>query len=479
MRPLVVARLPEYMEVVVPVSATSTIRVKSCAYSVPSRLIGERVRVRIFEHRIEVYYANKLELGCERLRGRGVRIDYRHVIWSLVRKPGAFARYVYRDELFPTVTFRRAYDAIQAAQPGIKGDVEYLRILHLAASTIEADVEASARGAARRRRGRSRPTRRRRGAHEQRLTPLRPCLRSRRQPWISPSTTRSSRRWRHDAPSPSPLASPAPSTRSSCCCVRSSCRRSHGTPRRSPAKPTREGWTFGQYLHHLAELEVEERRVRRIDRALRDSDLPAEKTLATLNRAVLPPKVAKQLAASVRGRLRRARRESPRLRAAGPRQDPRRRAIGHELIRRGYRVLFTPTFALVQRLLAAKRDLRLERELEALDIYHAVILDDIGYVQQSRDEMEVLFTFLAERYERKSVLITSNLVFSDWIRIFKDPMTTAAAIDRLIHHAVIIEMTGPSIRNNEALKRGDATPATTTTTTNQPATTIPEANGAM
>jgi hypothetical protein len=141
MRPLVVERLPEYIEMTVPVSSTSTIRVKSCAYSVPSRLIGERVRVRVFEHRLEVYYADRLELGCDKLRGKGLRIDYRHVIWSLVRKPGAFARYVYRDELFPTVTFRRAYDAIQTAQPGIKGDVEYLRILHLAASTIEADVE--------------------------------------------------------------------------------------------------------------------------------------------------------------------------------------------------------------------------------------------------------------------------------------------------------------------------------------------------
>jgi Mu transposase-like protein len=141
MRPLVVERLPEYTELVVPVASTSTIRVKSCAYSVPSRLIGERVRVHLYEHRVEVYYANKLELGCDRLRGKAVRLDYRHVIWSLVRKPGAFARYVYRDELFPTVTFRRAYDAIQAVRPGTKGDVEYLRILHLAASTIEADVE--------------------------------------------------------------------------------------------------------------------------------------------------------------------------------------------------------------------------------------------------------------------------------------------------------------------------------------------------
>jgi hypothetical protein len=141
MRPLVVDRLPEYTEMAVPVASTSTIRVKSCAYSVPSRLIGTRVKVRIFEHRIEVYYADKLELACDRLRGKTARIDYRHVIWSLVRKPGAFSRYVYRDELFPSVTFRRAYDAIQSTKPGIKGDVEYLRILHLAASTMESDVE--------------------------------------------------------------------------------------------------------------------------------------------------------------------------------------------------------------------------------------------------------------------------------------------------------------------------------------------------
>jgi DNA replication protein DnaC len=130
--------------------------------------------------------------------------------------------------------------------------------------------------------------------------------------------------------------------------------------------------------------------------------------------------------------------------------------VGHELIKRGYRVLFSPTYALVQRLLAAKRDLRLERDLAVLESFDAVILDDIGYVQQNRDEMEVLFTFLSERYERKSVIITSNLLFSEWDRIFKDPMTTAAAIDRLVHHAVIVEMTGPSIRNEDALKRNDS-----------------------
>jgi len=245
------------------------------------------------------------------------------------------------------------------------------------------------------------------------------------------------------------------------------------------AKAAREGWTFGHYLQHLAELEVEERRVRRIDRALRDSDLPAEKTLATLDRARLPQKVTKMLASLCDGGFVERGENLLVFGLPGRGKTHVVAAIGHELIRRGYRVLFTPTFALVQRLLAAKRGLRLERELAALDIYHAVILDDIGYVQQSRDEMEVLFTFLAERYERKSVLITSNLVFSDWIRIFKDPMTTAAAIDRLIHHAVILEMTGASFRNEAARKRGDATPATTTTTTDQTTTTTPEEIGEM
>ena len=110
------------------------------------------------------------------------------------------------------------------------------------------------------------------------------------------------------------------------------------------------------------------------------------------------------------------------------------------------RVLFRPTFKLVGQLLAAKRDLRLESELKKLDRYQVVILDDIGYVQQNREEMEVLFTFLAERYERRPVMISSNLVFSQWDQIFKDKMTTMAAIDRLVHHAIILEFDGSSFR---------------------------------
>jgi DNA replication protein DnaC len=114
--------------------------------------------------------------------------------------------------------------------------------------------------------------------------------------------------------------------------------------------------------------------------------------------------------------------------------------VGYDLIKLGHTVLWTSTSALVQRLLVAKRQLCLPQELGRLDRIACLILDDIGYVQQDRDEMEVLFTLLAERYERRSVLITTNLVFSAWERIFKDPMTTLAAVDRVVHHAVILDM---------------------------------------
>ena len=127
-------------------------------------------------------------------------------------------------------------------------------------------------------------------------------------------------------------------------------------------------------------------------------------------------------------------------------------AIGHALVSSGRSVLYAPTYQLVQELLAAKRDLVLPRTLARLDAFDLLILDDIGYVQQAPDEIEVLFTLLAERYERRSVLITSNLVFSEWDQIFKNPMTTAAAIDRLVHHSVILEFAVPSFRSDRAGK---------------------------
>ena len=241
----------------------------------------------------------------------------------------------------------------------------------------------------------------------------------------------------------------------------------------------RDGWTFERYLHHLVELETYERSRKRIERHLKESDLPADKTLATITSARVPAKVLKTLPSLCEGGF--VERGDNLLVFGLPGRGKTHLvcAIGHELIHRGYRVLFTPTYALVQRLLAAKRDLRLERELASLDKIDAVILDDIGYVQQNRDEMEVLFTFLAERYERRTVIITSNLVFSEWDRIFKDPMTTAAAIDRLVHHSVILEMTGTSIRMEHAhSERMASDPTTTTPTTITPTTITTAAPGA-
>ena len=128
-------------------------------------------------------------------------------------------------------------------------------------------------------------------------------------------------------------------------------------------------------------------------------------------------------------------------------------ALGRALVEAGHPVLFTSVASLVERLLEAKRNLRLARELKRLDNFECVALDDIGYVQHDRAEMEVLFALLAERYERRSVMITSNLVFSKWDQIFKDPMTTAAAIDRVVHHAAVLEFTGPSARAEAAEER--------------------------
>lgn len=215
----------------------------------------------------------------------------------------------------------------------------------------------------------------------------------------------------------------------------------------------REGFRFEQYLEELCKAELRDREARRVERLLKASGLPKEKTLSTLLTERLGSKVRRQLASLCAGEF--VGRADNVLAFGNPGVGKTHLlcAVGHELVRRGIAVLFIPAHRLVQRLLVAKRELRLEQELTKLDAFGAVIVDDIGYVQQDREEMEVLFTFLAERYERKSVMISSNLVFSQWERIFKDPMTTAAAIDRLIHHAVIIELTGPSHRTERARAR--------------------------
>jgi DNA replication protein DnaC len=215
----------------------------------------------------------------------------------------------------------------------------------------------------------------------------------------------------------------------------------------------KQGWGFTQYLSHLAELELTQRGNRRVERLLKASRLPREKTLGTLDASRLTATIRRQLPALCEGDFVRRAENVLAFGLPGRGKSHLVCAVGHELVKRGISVLFIPAYALVQQLLKAKKDLALERVLKKLDRIEVVILDDIGYIQQDHQEMEVLFTFLAERYERRSVMITTNLVFSQWDRIFKDPMTTAAAIDRLVHHSIILELTGPTYRGEEAEKR--------------------------
>ena len=212
-----------------------------------------------------------------------------------------------------------------------------------------------------------------------------------------------------------------------------------------------EGSSFVQYLQRLCETELEGRAGRRTARLLKAAHLPEGKTLASLDLKQFPLKLQRQLPVLVDGGFVQRSENVLAFGLPGRGKTHLISAIARELIvQHGYTVLFTSTFTLVQQLLAAKRDLRIEPLLRQLDRFAVVVLDDIGYVQQNREEMEVLFTFLAERYERRSLMITSNLVFSEWDKIFKDPMTTAAAIDRLVHHSMILELDGASYRAKHA-----------------------------
>src|SRR2546426_11524493 len=205
-------------------------------------------------------------------------------------------------------------------------------------------------------------------------------------------------------------------------------------------RAAKEGLSHEAYLYELARQEWELRTQRRTARLVRQSGLPVEKTFRTLALSRLSPTLQLQLERLKSASFLESATNVIAIGKPGVGKSHCLAAVGYELIHAGYPVLWTPTSTLVQRLLAAKRDLRLPQELAKLEKFACVILDDIGYVQQDRDEMEVLFTFLAERYEHKSVLITTNLVFSEWERIFKNPMTTMAAIDRVIHHCVILDM---------------------------------------
>lgn len=215
----------------------------------------------------------------------------------------------------------------------------------------------------------------------------------------------------------------------------------------------REAMSFEEYLLTLAKEEYAAREQRRTARLLGESRLPLEKSMVAFDRTRLPTKVNYQVSALLDGSFLERSENLLVFGTPGSGKTHLVCAIAQELIGQGRRVLFKPTNILVQELLVAKRDLKLPRYLKRLRKYEALILDDLGYIQQDRPEMEVLFSLLADRYERRSVMLTSNLPFSQWERIFKDPMTTAAAIDRLVHHSIVLELNLPSYRLEESKKK--------------------------
>ena len=218
----------------------------------------------------------------------------------------------------------------------------------------------------------------------------------------------------------------------------------------------KETLSYEQYLLELAERECAERQRNRIAKLLKESALPLEKSLPNFEQRRLPAKVGRQLKVLLEGSFLDRRENLLIFGNPGAGKSHLLCAVAQELVGQGRRLKYATCALLVQDLLAAKRDLRLSKEIKKLAKLDGLIIDDMGYVQQNREEMEVLFTLLAERYERGSVLLTANLPFSKWEGIFKDPMTTAAAIDRLVHHCIIVELNIPSYRMEQAKKNRDA-----------------------
>jgi len=212
---------------------------------------------------------------------------------------------------------------------------------------------------------------------------------------------------------------------------------------------------YEAYLYELAQRECEVRRANKIARLVKASKLPLEKTLQTFELKRLPLKIRRQVKVLTEGSF--ADRCENILAFGKPGSGKTHLLCGicHELARQGKKVYYATCDLMVEELLRAKQDLVLDRLLKKLGRFDVLMIDDFGYVKQNREEMEVLFSLLAHRYERGSVLLTSNLPFSKWELIFKDPMTTAAAIDRLVHHSVIVELNVPSYRAEQAKKRKD------------------------
>ena len=217
-----------------------------------------------------------------------------------------------------------------------------------------------------------------------------------------------------------------------------------------------KGWDPAQYLAALCEEEVNQRYSRRIAGYFKESKLPVGKTLSSFDFSCLPQIEAGRIEAMAADPS--WVRRSENILFFGPSGTGKTHltaAICNGLIEKGIRVRYYQATALVQELQRARKELQLERILVRLDRYAVLVLDDIGYVRKSEAETHVLFELIAHRYETGSMVITANHSFSNWDQIFSDTTMTVAAIDRLVHHAIIIEIDADSFRKKQAMGRND------------------------
>jgi DNA replication protein DnaC len=217
-------------------------------------------------------------------------------------------------------------------------------------------------------------------------------------------------------------------------------------------KARKDSWGYEEYLFELVQKEIEGRENRRIERWLRESNLPTAKSLASFDFSRLPKGLQHQFNALKDGRFIDRKENILFFGTPGGGKTHLMCGLAQEVIRKGFKAYFRSCSALIQELLAAKKDLKINRLLRKLTGYDVLAIDEIGYVQQQKEEMEVFFTLLAESYERTSILLTSNLPFSKWEGIFKDAMMAAASIDRLVHHSVILEINLSSYRLEKSKK---------------------------